>query len=1431
MAALFVSFAVAAQTTDSVGRIIINSAEEFLKIGTTGYPIDTNTSYIQTANIDLGNMDTLDAAIIKLFRGTYDGGGHSISYSATFRGKKHRDEGGYNCGNHGDGNGNYDGDYGLFGFLQGGVEHGGVIKNLNLSGEILIIPTPGDKCDNMNYALLCGHAFCNSTIDHCNVSGTVNSQVEGQKGGGDAGLLVGQADGATIQYCTGSGNVSSIGWVGGLIGSGGHNDSITIKACTFSGSVQASRAKSNTAKPEELEKGYGGFAGGIIGFAGKHGLNNWQSVEPSVSIDLCYVNANITATNVVSGIASVAMGAGTATVKNSCAEGSITKTEQNGETDTTTNSTTHTVQSNTYDSNDKTVDELERIVEALNRGRAPGEKAEFDVVNGQIVLYLNGKPAEPCAAVTGLTISSVTPGSLTCSWTKGGSETEWSVSISGGNLTEDITVTATTNTNFTITNESLTTSQNNYVLSVVAVCGDDRPNSTAATSSFVISCPTIAGMSVTPAYTSATVTWTNTETVEAKLYQGGTLKEEQTITSAQEQECTFSSLTPNTAYKVKLSAACGDSYGEATERVFTTLSLPIVENVQIAARFEDGGSVAITWDYALAGATYQVEVKTSGGSPVDNQTELTTKSYNKSSIAVGSYQARIKATYQGHEAGWTEWFPFVISDPNAPKNVHWSDTAIVNSQYQLTLAWTRGNEVTIQGNSGQGWEITADPNSEAAYTITANSGTSNYSKVLSNDNHYVTPGSSQTFYIREWTQQENNYYYSSWFPISFVAPCFEIETPTAGAITQTSATLSGLRSGYVVVLSDGTNTANYEVSGGTLSLTGLASATHYTAEVRSYCNQEKYSSKTVEFTTVGCYSPTNVKVTDITPLQAKVSWTQGNPHLSGLRFYYILEEKEINGTYTQVGDTVKGYSGISKTFTNLKPATEYRVSVAEQCGTDYGIPTKIPFTTSTPGNFVAISEGNWDNATTWQDGRIPNGIGTITINNGVTVTLDRTLVLTNNYTLTNNGTLLINKGELVNTTNNNNLGNVRISFTATQNKWKFIGAPFTSVQDSKYRLESIEPVLNSDVAVVLYDYPSGAWSGSWATINDRVPQAEGFFAWPFYNGTITFNNDYNTDNRVDYSLNNSDITVTRDVRTSSGGNWMALANPYPAELDIARFLSDNSEAGLQGGVTYNFNGSTFDVKNCTSGSLPVCEGFFVNFQSAGNDKSVVFHKTQMTSYPSENNTKSKTAQNPWIEMSLVNKIDKVKFFFVRNPLAEQGYDKYDANKLFATTGVAEPYFVTDGMNLVKEEVKELPYYATLNVRSEQDTLMTFVADKIPEGYRVSLIDGEQTIEMNEGSRYETNISAGENADRFKLLIQNNVGLNQVSQTDITITNSNRHVAISAEAISNVEVFNALGQRVYQTKTSTFTLSGVQSGVYVVRVSTAKGTKSQKIVVE
>lgn len=1433
MAALFVSFAVSAQNRDDKGRIIINSAEEFLKIGTTGYP--SNGDYIQTADIDLGDKGTMYTPIITTFSGMYDGDGYTISYKATFAGSSHEY---YHAA----------GDYGLFGYVSRGT-----LKNMSVSGEVLMTAASG-KPNDMNVALLCGHTNNYATIDHCNVVGSVSTYINAGNGGGaDAALMIGQADNnTTVQYSTGSGNVVGVGWVGGLIGSCGSG---TIKACTFSGQVEAIQPDRNT--DDQVTVGYGGFAGGIVGMAGATG-GGAGSAPSTVTIDLCYVNADITAGQVASGIASVAVGAGTATVTNSCAEGTLTGNSNNSyipdgkEESEFTNSRVTT--NNTHESNDKTVNELEQIVEALNNGRTEDEKAEFDVVGDQIVLYPDGKPAEPCAAVTGLTISDVAPGRLTCSWIAGGSETKWIVSISGGGLTEDITKNVTTNqdvtitddslTTVTITDDSLTTSQSNYVLSVVADCEGDGPNSIPTTSSFVISCPTITGMEVTRDYTSATVTWSNTETVQAELFQGETLKETQVIPSEQPDTCIFNSLTPNTTYKVRLSAACRGGYGAPTERVFTTKSLPIVSGLTTAPSYDGTdsvGSVTISWDAYTptlgVSDRYEMVITTLSNSTTDTITSITNTSYTKTPIALGSYTVKVRVKYGDRYSGWTDEYPFVISNPNAPKNPTWTFLQNGNNyNYDVTVTWTKGNQVDVFGN-------VSDANYSIQHWIVETDNTVPATNALTNECSYtftsVAPGSDLPVSIVEYlnSRTEGNTSTSNSTALSFTipVPCFEIVgTPTPGNITQTSATLNGLSAGYKVYFSGRAEPYEIGVGETSLSLTGLDPATHYTAEVRSYCNTAtgRYSSKTVEFTTEGCYSPTNITVTDITSTSAKVSWTQGNPTPRGLQFRYVLEEKTGETTYTQV-QTADGYVETAKTFTNLKPATQYMVSIYEQCRgvDDYGTtPTVVTFTTS-PGNFVAINSDNWYNAATWQDERIPYGGGTIVINDGVTVTLDELFVLNENYTLINNGTLLINKGELVNTTDNNDLGNVRISFTAHQDTWKFIGAPFTSSQDRKYRLESIEPVSESDVAVVLYDYQRGEWSGSWATINDRVPQAEGFFAWPFYSGTITFNNDYNKDKIVDYSLNNSDITVTRNVRTSSGGNWMSLANPYPAELDIARFLSDNSDAGLQGGVTYNFNGSTFVVTDGTSGSLPVCEGFFVNFSNSGENKSVTFNKAQMTSYPRVGNTKSKTAQNPWIEMSLVNKRDKVKFFFVRNPLAEQGYDKYDANKLFATTGVAEPYFVTDGMNLVKEEVKELPYYATLNVRSEQDTLMTFVADKIPEGYRVSLIDGEQTIEMNEGSRYETNIAAGENADRFKLLIQNNVGLNQVSQTDITITNSNRHVAISAEAISNVEVFNALGQRVYQTKASTFTLSGVQSGVYVVRVSTAKGTKSQKIVVE
>jgi hypothetical protein len=152
--------------------------------------------------------------------------------------------------------------------------------------------------------------------------------------------------------------------------------------------------------------------------------------------------------------------------------------------------------------------------------------------------------------------------------------------------------------------------------------------------------------------------------------------------------------------------------------------------------------------------------------------------------------------------------------------------------------------------------------------------------------------------------------------------------------------------------------------------------------------------------------------------------------------------------------------------------------------------------------------------------------------------------------------------------------------------------------------------------------------------------------------------------------------------------------------------------------------------------------------------------------------------------------------------------------------------------LVKEEVAELPYYATMNVRSFANDTVSFVVNNIPEGLAVSIIDGENVIDMVEGGVYTTEILTGENADRFKVLVKKSVSISDVEELEVNITNNNRHISIeTTETDLQVEVYNALGQKVLSTKDRNFTLNQVSAGAYLIKAFNNKASKTQKIVVE
>ncbi|MBO7225406.1 MAG: leucine-rich repeat domain-containing protein, partial [Bacteroidales bacterium] len=422
-----------------------------------------------------------------------------------------------------------------------------------------------------------------------------------------------------------------------------------------------------------------------------------------------------------------------------------------------------------------------------------------------------------------------------------------------------------------------------------------------------------------------------------------------------------------------------------------------------------------------------------------------------------------------------------------------------------------------------------------------------------------------------------------------------------------------------------------------------------------------------------------------------------------------------------------------------------------------------------------------------------------------TITLESDFMITNKVGLINNGVLRIPYGkQLIDTTNGNITGIIEVETDILSNsRWSFLGAPF-----SNYKLEAIKPGTR-DVAVSTFDYTTGNWSNDWATIETPIGIGEGFFLWSFANEKTVFT----TDSEIDlqnYSLNNAqEITVTKNLTTYQDGNWFALANPYTFKLDADKFIETNKTKlqGQDGIYKLNNNG---EFQYITQGEINVTEGFFVNYVSSA-EQIVTFAKNQRLT------TAKAEKKKQYIKVKMQDGERETQLLFSYNKQAKTNYDIFGANKLFSPSEITEPYFLTENIALVKEEVDKLPYIATLNVRSYQTKEVTFKIDDIPQDILVFLLDNGQDILMNNGVEYKTTITEGENADRFQLLVKKSCRIEEANSHEISIRNQNREIYIETPLDNlQVKIFNSLGQEVLSTKEKIFTLNQLPAGAYLIK---------------
>ena len=439
-------------------------------------------------------------------------------------------------------------------------------------------------------------------------------------------------------------------------------------------------------------------------------------------------------------------------------------------------------------------------------------------------------------------------------------------------------------------------------------------------------------------------------------------------------------------------------------------------------------------------------------------------------------------------------------------------------------------------------------------------------------------------------------------------------------------------------------------------------------------------------------------------------------------------------------------------------------------------------------------------------------------------------------------------GSFVNTTSSNVKGVIEKRLHG--GIWNFIGlSGYTDLAPLRNRLwreNQSENTGNTQNEILKfwalgYDYAESEWDeDNYLYWEDNIAPGAGILVYTNGDNILVEIGQNRDENGTDLGLNNFENLEQVSHTFQNSGPWVALANPYPAVMDARRLMNEIGTQNIQGQGIYVREAKSYDWTFVTNEEnnkqINAAQGFFVKFSDeTTKDRTITLSKNMLVDYPQQNAkrpSKSVSGAGEFLRVSVASEGYRVPVMYRQNDAASAEYDIFDADKLFGSGTVAEPYFALGERMLCKQEADSTHFVADLNIRSEQSRSVEIIAEYIPEGYTLSLIDDNNETEMNQDDVYTADIARGDNEGRFKLVInKNNVSIEDVANVEeIKFYNNNRQITISGGNIKLVQVYNTLGQKVYETKQRTFTLDEVASGTYIVNVQTDETSFSNKIVV-
>lgn len=442
--------------------------------------------------------------------------------------------------------------------------------------------------------------------------------------------------------------------------------------------------------------------------------------------------------------------------------------------------------------------------------------------------------------------------------------------------------------------------------------------------------------------------------------------------------------------------------------------------------------------------------------------------------------------------------------------------------------------------------------------------------------------------------------------------------------------------------------------------------------------------------------------------------------------------------------------------------------------------------------------------------------------------------------------------------------------------WNLIGS---SIQkDSAGMLNNNKGLtsgLEHDIVASRFNYTNNLWydnNQTYLYAKDALSVGAGYFVYPLTTAPQSLGG--NAINPIDRytvvsqigNINKSDV-ITEDVKNTASVSpkYAILSNPYSADIDLIKFCKDNNMS-IQGNTIYIYDPDYVNTKgedcprwlnNYDDGVSVLKRGQgiavvlpIVSLSKNPNNKSLTecvfnFKKDQ---FVDQKTTTAKSNENMIKFIAKANYTSETIYTKIEDS-ASNGIDFNDAIAMFSTenTNLVEPYFIVDNYNLMKNDIKTLPYQCGINFRANEASNVDFYCENIPNDVEVSIVDtttNEETS-LNNANVFHFMANQGNNSDKYVVKIgKKNVGMeNEANQeaislslypnpakesTTLTIDNLNNNAQVFLNDVQGrvINTYNVSKEQ-HTLKINTNNLT---SGVYYIRVITNNSAKTEKLIV-